>query len=890
MPFGKYNILTSKQEILQLDNYLTKGNFSRISVDTETNGLFFWKNLVIGLSLSVNSDSGFYIPFLTWVPDENSKKVKKIKKVVTPVYEHGAFKCVWTGDIYPENVTPKDYKYPAWIVQLLKKWLYDAKPELIMHNAPFDVLMIESSLGINLQDLVFCDTLLLKHAINENSSNGLKETAILWSKDLGIPVEEQANKEQLEMSESIIKNGGNYKKTKKDIWRADLPLMGKYAIADTFLTYGIFEVGIDKFINEYEPKHLDWFFEDEVMPLCREVIIPMKRHGVRIDVDYFVEMERETREKMEELEDIIIEQISDYIVDFDIGASIDEVVTKKALVEYLIEREGLEYPTSIKNGIAKKSLAKAVVTKAYAETAHWLWGYLLGENEFECSEVELTKIKKEIYKSRTGKRNRFSISSDMHLRWLFCKKLGTDPRSLPQTESATAENPIASMKATVLKDFFYKDCKFVKPLLLWKKLQKLHGTYILPALELHNKGYLHMDFMQAGTTSGRFACRGGFNLQTLPRSEELDRCPQCGSKDVLVVNPIKLVAVMACSSCGHEESDILCPSAIKQGFIAPEGMKIVNADYSSLEPRCFSFMSGDPKLKEIYLKNLDMYSKIYCDMEDPEGQYSPDPKAPNFLKKQRNDLRTMVKPVVLGIPYGARDMQTARLMGFKKTVIIRGVEKEVWDVARGREFRRKYLDTYPQLENYMLKQDTNACANGFVETIVARRRHFKFTKPVYKILASAKLDIDTFLDAPKKELDTQAVDEQYLNFANLKKLALQCGFNLYDEKGAPRTWAFVRAMFKNELNNSKNFPIQGLGAHITNRAMLETARAFKRAGLSSLVVLQVHDEISTYSGVDEVDSTVELLKRSMEDNKYAKLVDIPMVADPLVANNLKEAK
>jgi DNA polymerase-1 len=408
---------------------------------------------------------------------------------------------------------------------------------------------------------------------------------------------------------------------------------------------------------------------------------------------------------------------------------------------------------------------------------------------------------------------------------------------------------------------------------------------------LNNNGYLHMDFVQSGTTSGRFACRGGFNLQTLPKVEELDRCKKCGSKDVIVVNPIKLVAVMGCNSCGHEESDIVCPSAIKKGFVAPKGWKIVNADYSSLEPRCFSFMSGDPKLKEIYLKDLDLYSKVYCDMEDPEGRYSPDPKAPNFLKKADNSKRNMVKPVVLGIPYGARGPQTARLMGFKKMQRDRyGNEKEVLDVERGKDFREKYLNTYPQLRSYMDGQDAKACGQGYVETIVGRRRHFKFTKLVYKLLVEADVSIEEFLDAPKKLLDTQAVDASVLTFPALKKLLEKCGVHLVDEKGVPRTWAFVRAMFKNELNNAKNNPIQGLGAHITNMGMLETTRGFKAAGLDSMVVLQVHDEITSYAKDTQLNKTIEIQKDRMENNKYAKLIDIPMIAEPVIADNLKDSK
>src|SRR5690606_33043742 len=125
---------------------------------------------------------------------------------------------------------------------------------------------------------------------------------------------------------------------------------------------------------------------------------------------------------------------------------------------------------------------------------------------------------------------------------------------------------------------------------------------------------------------------GGFNLQTLPKVEELDKCHKCESKNINVEYSIKLLADMKCLDCDHTELDILCPSAIKSGFIAPPGYKIINADYSSLEPRCFAVMSSDDKIKDVYRKNLDLYSQIYCTMFPDGKNYSANPEDSNFLK------------------------------------------------------------------------------------------------------------------------------------------------------------------------------------------------------------------------------------------------------------------
>lgn len=892
MNWDKYNILISKKELDLLDSYLFDGQKCKheyLSVDTETNGLHFWKNVVIGFSLSVNDHSGFYIPLLEWIPTGSEKK-KKLNKKEYLVKETGFFRCIWSGQQFKEDVSPKQYNPPEFIKNYVKKWFVNSN--LIMHNAPFDVLMIESSFGVNLEDNVFCDTALLKHVLDETTSSGLKQTALQWQNLLNTDISRQENKEQEEMGKSVIKNGGKFNKTSKHIWRASLDVLGKYAVADTFLTFSIFKIGIEKLINlgkkennDYDHKYVKWFFEDEIMPLCKEVVINMKRKGVRIDVSYFLELEKETREKMESLEDQVLALIGSDILDFPIGKSIDDEVPQRAIVEEIIKLEDLPYP-ELKG---KKSLSKQAIKKINNEEPHWLWGYILGEDEIKYSDEKIEKIKKSIYRKRIGRRYRFNIGSDAHLRWLFCSKYGIDKQSLPQTDAATKDNPIPSMKADVLKEHLLGKYKFVKYLLLWKKLRKLHTTYILPALELNNNGYLHMDLMQNGTTSGRFACRGGFNLQTLPQVEELDKCPNCGSKPV-VEYPVKLVANIKCEECEYKEEGIICPSAIKEGFIAPEGMNIVNADYSSLEPRTFAFMSGDPGLKEIYWSNLDMYSKIYCDMEDHEGKYSPDPKDENFLKKKAKHLRDMIKPVVLGIPYGARGPQTANLMGFKtKTIDRSGNVRETLDVDKGIYFREKYLNTYPKLREYMESQEIKAVTQGFVESLVGRRRHFKFAVPVYKLINKAGKDIDWFLDTPKKDLEVQELDSVFTQkeLENVLKIA---GVKFFDEKGEKRTWAFVKALFKNELNNCKNFPIQAMGAHITNKGMLDTARRIKKEGLDAYVCLQVHDEITCYASENDTDHFKMVLKESMENNDYAKMLDIDMIADPIVAKTLKEAK
>jgi DNA polymerase I-like protein with 3'-5' exonuclease and polymerase domains len=891
--WGKYNIIDTKSKLEALDDHLMEGDspkFSLMAYDTETNGLQLYKSVVIGYSLSTDSKSGFYIPLLTWVPDPASEKIRSIAKVKRPIFEHGEFECIWTGKRYPEFITPNLYQPPEFIKKYVKRWF--SKVNLIMHNAPFDVNMSLVNFGVDLADNVLMDTALLAHILNENSPNALKAVAAEWKKELGFDPYVDAAMEQKELGESIIRNGGVFNARNKTVWRANLEPMGKYACADTFLTFGVYEVGMEKFLEEFGEEKLDWLFEDEVMPVCKEVVIPMKRKGVYVDVPYFEQLKIDTAAKLEQLEDEIMAIIGPDLEDFDIGDNIEEAVSQQRLIKRIIQLEGLTMPTKYdkKTDTHKETLGKPVIKKLYQTDPHWLWGYMLGEDELKYSDARLAKIKMELYQEIIGRRYRFNIKSDAHLRWYFCDKYKMDKSKLPQTDSATKANPIPSMAAEVLEEHMLSKFEWVKLLMLYKKIQKLQSTYIEPAVNLNIDGWLYMDMKQNGTISGRFACSGGFNLQTLPKVEEVDTCPKCKAKlkdgDIVVTQPHTLLATITCKKCKHVEENILCPSAIKRGFIAPPGYKIVNADYSSLEPRCFAFVSGDEKLKQIYWDDLDMYSKVYCDMMKE--------KYVDLKKSGRTKERDLVKPVILGIPYGARNPQVANLMGLKKKKKFRDkktgtwIEKEVLDVEKGEEYRNLYLNTYKKLHKYMIRQELASITKGYVTTLIGRRRHFQYAPFIYELLSAYSITVDEFLDARYDTLTS------HTNGLGLDKEGLELFCKRYKkelwevmEKGA---WAHVRELFKNEYNGAKNYPIQGLAGHICNMGMRDTTRLFKENKIDGWIFLQVHDEVSTYIKISQTEIGAKLQKQGMEENKYAKMIDIAMVANPLVCDNLKDSK
>lgn len=933
MIWGKYNLINTEDLINKLDAYLMtddKPNFPVIAYDTETTGLRLYKTSIIGFSLSVNASQGFYIPLLEWIPDLNSKKQRTKDGVKLEVFTDGHFVNVWTGKVHPENVLPQDVDYPEWVPHILKRWF--GQSHLFMWNAPFDINHTFICFGVDLKEQLAIDGGLIAHILNENESVGLKENAILYQAQLGINPWVMADAEKRELKGSILRNGGKA----NDVWRADLIPQMTYAAADTFLTYGLINVmlaELEKERKEQYPKIDKWIFDEEVMPVCKEVVVDMKRQGVHIDVEHFKKLYEQNAAKLISLEDEFNKAIAPYMANFTLGKSVDEAVSHQRLVKKIIELEGLKIPTVTdkKTGEVKESIAKAVVKKTYEENPHWIWGYLLDQDEIKYSETKLNQIKQELYAEVIGRRYRFNLNSSDHLSWLFFDILKENKYLFPKTEKSTEEEWTPSLEGDSIKHILLPKYEWVGHLLKFKKILKMQSTYIEPALELNIDGWMYMDMKQNGTTSGRFSCSGGYNLQTLPRVEDeleaLNECPHCDAKRfnkdgsetglVIVDQYIECMANRICKNCGKTEYDIPCPSAIKKGFTAPKGYKIVNADYSSLEPRAFAFMSNEDKIKAVYKQGLDLYSKVYCDIFDKEGQYSADPKAPNFLKKANPKMRKFIKPICLGVPYGSMDAQVASMIGAtikSDKPNKHGVYEERPDIQKGKEVRDAYLNTYPKLKEYMDQQEYMACTYGFAESIYGRRRHFEYAKVISDYFMSiCKYDIErmdivnSFVKVSRKNLTGANAQIKHESTGNiiltlskehLEKIAellkMTYSFDKYGKDGIIQKggWAYIRGLLKADLNNTKNHPIQALAGHIANMGMITTTRLFKENQIDGYLCNQVHDELMCYVREDQAELGKQLLQKGMEENIFTLPIrdEVEMIAEPTICDNLKDSK
>jgi DNA polymerase I-like protein with 3'-5' exonuclease and polymerase domains len=273
-------------------------------------------------------------------------------------------------------------------------------------------------------------------------------------------------------------------------------------------------------------------------------------------------------------------------------------------------------------------------------------------------------------------------------------------------------------------------------------------------------------------------------------------------------------------------------NSIREGFVAPKNHVLVDADYSALEPRAFAHMSNDEGLRGVFRKGEDLYSRIAIDVFKLQD-ISADPKHENYLKKVYPEFRHKAKVFCLSVPYGA---EASRISQEMKT-----------SYQEADKIVKAYLNAYPNLKKYMAICNQEAKKKGFVATEFGRIRHLKDCRAIYTLY----------------------------------------GDNVLDFKWAQKmNQTEVRRKFKNSLNNAKNFKIQGLAAHIVNRAMLAITRQFKAQGVEGYVALQIHDQIVSVVKEEHAELAKNIMRDCMENTTK---ISVPLIAEPQIAYNLKES-
>lgn len=379
-----------------------------LAYDVETTGLNTRRDTIIGFGIS-NGLDGCYFPLYAFV--ESKQDV---------VY------C-GIGDALIRNI----------LVLLASK-------KLLMFNASFDARFTKYNLGVDLLPALHADVLLLKHTCDEEFPFGLKEIA---AKLFGHEVKH----EKEELQRSIKEAGGKA----TEYYKASVEIISRYCVQDCILTFRTY----NHYSNSLRKQGLEEFYYNaEVMPLYKEVTIPMEEAGVKMDVPAMQSALAYISKDIQNLEASIQSAIAPSLTIFE---------------TWFLNKD---YPLETYKG--KVPLWR----KKYA-------------NQYEA-----WRMQNDGYM--------FNPQSKHHLKKLFFDTLKLEPLSrtptgLPQVD----EEFLASIA---------DDYAWVHQLIDYNKLNKIRSTYIERLLEGVENEIYYPSFMQHRTVSGRYAG----DLQQLPRPLE----------------------------------------------------------------------------------------------------------------------------------------------------------------------------------------------------------------------------------------------------------------------------------------------------------------------------------------------------------------------------------
>lgn len=295
----------------------------------------------------------------------------------------------------------------------------------------------------------------------------------------------------------------------------------------------------------------------------------------------------------------------------------------------------------------------------------------------------------------------------------------------------------------------------VDMVLEYRELAKLKSTYVdaLPLQINPRTGRVHTSYNQTGSVTGRLASSEP-NLQNIPTRTELGR-------------------------------------RVREGFIAAPGTSLLSIDYSQIELRIVAHMSGDEAMLAAFRAGEDIHTTtaaaIYGISRD------------QVTKEQRRHS----KAINFGLIYGMS------AFGLRRTTDLTLAESE--------DFVTAYFHQFPGVKHYLDGIRRLAAEQGYVETILGRRRYFP----------------------------------------NLRN---QANINLKNR----------------EEREAINAPIQGTAADIIKLAMIRLPAALNQAGLKTRLLLQVHDELVLEAPLSELLEAAALVKNVMEN---ALPLSIPLLTE-----------
>jgi DNA polymerase I-like protein with 3'-5' exonuclease and polymerase domains len=653
-----YKIVRSKEDVLELMKHIEASDV--IAYDTETDSLNMRKGSIVGWSVSGDVGMGYYLPTQVWNPDTQ------------------------TLDEYIISGTGA-HKISKTLLPMLKG------KRLVMHNASFDTRFTKNYYGVDLLEDLWVDTALLVHTVYEEGAFGygnpfgLKSIAIMNQEELGLNAEEDANKEQIELKESIKANGGEVTKVNFEIYKADLDILGKYAAADTDLTLRICNLYLERLRLEGLEK---FFFEEEVMPIYKEVTVPMEDYGVDLDMELLYKTNEEIKADLDSNRKIVMDSIlkipeaKNWVIDTALREFPPN--NKGNWAQELVKMFSVNLPRSEKTG--KFSLTqKRIEALEEDDCPANVKNYLLSGNLDHLEANDVLRISTNLWKEKNDG-DYINIQSKKHLGEIVFNYIGE--QAISKTSKGQDQFDMGMLEE------LSKKYQWAENLRIYNKLLKIKSTYVDRFLEGAEDGRYYFYFKQNGTVSGRY----GSDAQQLPKPKE------DGEDAPIIVRYTNLVRAF---------------------LTAGKGRKVIDADYESLEPHCFASVSGDEKLREIFNKNHDFYSTVAIQTEQLAG-VSADKKADNYLKKVNPVKRNQAKAYSLGIAYGME----AYALG--KTLDI--PTKEAEKLVEG------YLNGFPELKEWRINSREQVKNNGFIKNKVGRIRHLPKVKRVHDKFGEKILD------------------------------------------------------------------------------------------------------------------------------------------------------
>lgn len=528
---------------------------------------------------------------------------------------------------------------------------------LIAFNGYFDLEMLNNNYKVDLWKNLHADVLLLKHTVDEEFPFGLKEIA---AKIFG----HSAKAEQEELKASIKANGGS----PNEFFKADLEIIAKYCIQDCKLTFKLF----NHYSKLLESEGLvDFFYNQEVMPLYKEVTRFMQSNGVKVDLDKAINMQKAIQLDMEALEDKIQASIEPHLDEFKTWLLDKDFKPARSgkFAQGCIKLSGLPIPMT-KSG--KYSVAKGVLER-FSKNPYIK--YVMGDRYL--TEAEIVQIQTILWRENGGK-YMFNLLSKHHLKKLFFDKLGEKALSFTDLGNPQVNDEFIEEMG--------KKYDWAKWLSDYNKLAKLKSAYIDRILDSSENGYFYPAFHQHRTISGRY----GSDLQQLPRLAEE------GQFSTLVT--------------GYR-------NRIRELFIAGESRAFIDSDYESLEPHIFAHVSGEKKIQNIFQNGDDFYSTIAI-MTEGLQDVSANKKADNYLGKINKGLRQKAKAYSLGIPYGMEDYALSKTLEISQHEASKLVDN--------------YLNAFPNLKKWMDWSNSQVAEKGHVISQAGRKRRFPEAQLILK--------------------------------------------------------------------------------------------------------------------------------------------------------------